>query len=435
MTQVGRAQESAPTPNDDAFEFQWAHPLIGVQEAWQTGRGDGATVAILDTGVHFSHEDLQGRLLQGRNFVRRDRTAQDDNGQGTHLAGIVAATANNRLGIAGIAPQARILPVKVLDQDDEGTERDVLDGIAYAIESNASVLLLDLDRDIVLSEDGAVFRKAIQDAFAAGVLPVLAAEHPYVLSSAFATAPALVVAGLNREGKAPTYDNADGVGAARWGIAAPAGAGDGSENDILSTMWPHVRQPVGQPRQEFGRYAYDADNAQAAAHVAGAAAVLRGLNQSPQQTVDRLLRSAKDAGPNGRDATFGEGVLAAGESVKGLTPAPPTRATTTTTQPSSGSDPDPSPAPSGGTSAPPSAPADPGSPAVEQPADPGSPAEARPDAPEDVVGGLAASPQTQPGRAPVIPIVIFLLVFGSATITWALRRRSNPPEPLAQDPN
>lgn len=418
-----RAQGAASAPNDDAFELQWAHPLIGVQQAWETGRGAGATVAILDTGVDYSHEDLEGRLLQGRNFVRRDRTATDDNGQGTHLAGIVAAVADNRKGIAGIAPLANVLPVKVLDHEDEADESDVLDGIAYAIERRASVLLLELDRDVNLSEDGAVFRKAIEDAFAAGVLPVLAAEHPFLLSPGFATAPALVVAGLNREGKQPTYDHADGVGAARWGLAAPSGAGDGSENDILSTMWPHVRQAVGQPPQEFGRYAYDADNAQAAAHVAGAAAILRGLGQSPQQSVDRLLASARDAGPPGRDPTFGSGVLDVAGSVEGLTPARPARSATTVATPAPASGrPGTPPASADGT------PAEPAEPAVEgsgppAPADPAAPSD--PSSGDDVVGGLAAAGDPQSGRVPVIPLVVFLLLFGSATITWALRRRTS----------
>ena len=421
----GRAQEATPKPNDDAFDLQWAHPLIGVQEAWNTGKGDGATVAILDTGVDFTHEDLRGRLLQGRNFVRRDRTAQDDNGQGTHLAGIVAATANNRSGVAGIAPQTLILPVKVLDQEDEGTERNVLDGIAYAIERRAGVLLLDLDRDIALSEGGNTFRKAIEGAFAAGVLPVLSAEHPYLLSAAFSDAPALVVAGLTRESKAPTYDNADGVGEARWGLAAPSGAGDGSENDILSTMWPHARQPVGGPRQEFGRYAYDADNAQAAAHVAGAAAILRGLGQSAQQAADRILQSATEAGPRGRDPQFGRGILAVGASVQGLAPA----------RPAGGTASPPASQPQGG--APPTTPSPPGastpaSPTEETgaPMPPPSGATtvplilAEPDV--DYVGGLAAAGEPQEGRLPVIPIVIFLLALGTATITWALRRRTGP---------
>lgn len=420
-----RAQEAAPKPNDAAFDLQWAHPLIGVQEAWKTGKGDGATVAILDTGVHFPHEDLRGRLLQGRNFVRRDRTAQDDNGQGTHLAGIVAATANNRTGVAGIAPQALILPVKVLDAEDEGTERNVLDGIAYAVERKASVLLLDLDRDIALSEGGAAFRKAIEGAFAAGVLPVLSAEHPYLLSAAFSDAPALVVAGLTRESKAPTYDHADGVGQARWGLAAPSGAGDGSENDILSTMWPHTRQPLGGPREEFGRYAYDADNIQAAAHVAGAAAILRGLGQSAQQAADRILQSATEAGPRGRDPQFGRGILAVGGSVQGLAPAPPAQGTASppASQPPGGAAtttlPTSTTPPTGETGAA-GAPTPPPEVAATAPAVPTT------EPVDDVVGGLAVAGMPDEGRLPVIPIVIFLLALGTATITWALRRRTEP---------
>jgi subtilisin family serine protease len=305
--------------------------MIRVQEAWETGRGKGATVAILDTGVEFNHEDLRGQLLTGRNFVRKDRSAQDDNGQGTHLAGLVAAVRNNGVGIAGVAPESVVLPVKVLDAEDEGTEANILEGIRFSIERKASVLLLDLDRDVVLSENGANFKKAIQDAFSAGVLPVLAAEHPYLSTPEFADAPAIVVAGVTREGKQSPYSNSAGVGSAKWGMAAPGGVGDGSENDVFSTMWPHTRQAVGGERQEFGRYAYDADQVQAAAHVAGAAAILRGLGESAQSTVDRLLKNTKEAGGRGRDQIFGQGILDLAASVKGLKPAPPAPTTTTTT--------------------------------------------------------------------------------------------------------
>lgn len=419
---AGRAQGTDGSPDDPAFSFQWAHASIGVQKAWATGRGRGATVAILDTGIDIGHEDLKGQVLSGRNFVRRDRSVQDDNGQGTHLAGIVAAVADNRTGIAGVAPLAHILPVKVLDSEDEGVEQNIVEGIAYAIERKAEVLLLDLDRDVALSDEGRNFRKAVEAAFAAGVLPVLSAEHPFLLSPAFADAPALVVAGVNRQGAKPAYDHADGVGSARWGMSAPAGDGDGSENDIFSTMWPHTRQALGEEPEEFGRYAYDADNCQAAAHVAGAAAILRGLGVSAKGTAERLLRSAREAGAAGRDPQFGEGILDVAGAVAGLEPAaaPPAAAPAPPPAPAPADRPDRS-----SSSAPE---VTPGPPASEggAPQTPPISGTSGGGEPGEVTGGLATAREPVPARFPVVPVVVFLLFLGSATVTWALRRRATP---------
>lgn len=423
------------TPDDPAFEFQWALSQIQAPAAWDTGRGRGATVAVLDTGVHLEHEDLAGKLLNGTDFVNNDRVAQDDNGQGTHVAGIIGAVTANGRGIAGVAPQAQILPIKVLDEEDEATEQRLLAGIRHAIDRKAQVLVMDLDNDTQLSAEGRTFRSAIEDAFKAGVLPVVASEHPYVRSSAFAEAPVLVVAGVTRQGTASEFSN--GVGAARWGLSAPGGTGGGDENDIFSTYWPHTRRdPIGG-NQEFGRYAYFAHNVVAAAHVAGVAAILRGLGQSPRQTAERLLASAIDAGPRGPDQTYGAGLLNASQAVKGLPPdRREARATTTTTTAAPGASagaaggqgggqPTGEVRPPTGTAVSPQ-PAQPGTAAGAEEAPAAEPGASQPEAPvsDDITGGLAAQELDQlPGKVPVLPIIAFLLLVGSATITWAMRRR------------
>ena len=435
LTNLSARAQSAP-PDDPAFDFQWALGQIGAVDAWSTGRGRGATVAVLDTGAHLDHEDLAGQLLNGIDFVNSDRVAQDDNGQGSHLAGIVAATTNNGRGIAGVAPQARILPVKVLDDDGEGSEINLLAGIRHAIERKAQVIVMDLDNDTDLSDDGRAFRAALDEAWDAGALPVVSSEHPHVRSAAFANAPALVVAGVTRQGDPGEYS--EGVGAARWGMSAPGGTGVGNEDDIFSTYWPHTRRDPIRGTQEFGRYAYDSDDVVAAAHVAGAAAILRGLGQSPAQTVERLLDSATEAGPRGRDQTFGSGLLHVSKAVAGLPPDPrdrprPTSTTSTTAAAGAGgatggqSDVRPGEAtrpPQGRPDAPGERPTV-GTPAGAEPAS--EPADGMPEDLEtdDLTGGLVADgSEPVPGKLPVLPIVAFLLLAGSATITWAMRRRT-----------
>lgn len=432
---MGLPARAQSAPDDPAFEFQWALAEIGAEESWGTGQGRGATVAVLDTGVHLEHEDLAGKLLTGVDFVNNDRVAQDDFGQGTHIAGIVAAVTDNSKGIAGVAPQANVLPVKVLNRRGRGTEEHLLAGIRHAIERKVHVLVMELDADTLLSESGSTFRAAIEESWEAGVVPVVASEHSYVRSQAFSNAPALVVTGVTRQGEAGDYSN--GVGQARWGLAAPGGTGDGNENDIFSTFWPHTRRDAIRGNQEFGRYAYDAGNVAAAAHVAGAAAILRGLGQTPQQTVGRLLSSARGKGSTGRDQTYGAGMLHAGAAVKGL-PADQReqrRRTTTTTSPDEGA-----PSPAGGQDNQPPRPegrtparTDPSTPSGLQP---GTPAAADPPSepppsivensiPDDITGDLALNDtDPSPGQLPVLPIVALLLLAGSAAITWAMRRRA-----------
>ncbi|HUR48877.1 MAG TPA: S8 family serine peptidase [Acidimicrobiales bacterium] len=436
-------------PDDPGFEFQWALSQIGVQDAWAIGRGRNASVAVLDTGVDLVHEDLTGRLLSGGRDTHGDEPSpQDDRGEGTHVAGIIAASTNNGTGVAGIAYEAKILPIKVLDSDGDGFEVNVIEGIRLAIEKKVDVMVVNLDEGIVLADGGFNFEDAIRDAWAAGIVPVIGADHSFVRSNAFSDAPALVVAGVTRSGN--TSPQSNGVGSAKWGIAAPGGSGTGTEDDIFSTYLPGTRQDGLGETREYGRYLYDSGDIQAAAHVAGAAAILRGLGQTPQQTVDRLLSSANDAGVTGRDRVYGVGVLHAGKSVRGLAAdragaaggqGTPTSAAGGQSNGGGGN----TPAAPPGTVAPPGTnnPGDSQSPpsasgALGTAAGAEVPAEGAQDgsatasgAPGDVVGGLsaAADPEEMPGRTPLLPLVAFLLLVGSGTITWALRRRTLHPTP------
>ena len=441
-------------PDDPGFEFQWGLAQIGVQDAWAIGRGRGATVAVLDTGVDLAHEDLSGRLLSGGlDTVGDDQNPQDDRGEGTHVAGIVAASTNNDTGVAGIAYEASVVPIKVLRSDGDGVEADVIEGIRHAIERKVDVMLVNLDERISLGSGGSNFEAAIRDAWAAGVVPVVSADHQFVRSTAFSDAPALVVGGVTRDGNSTPDSN--GVGSARWGIAGPGGGGSGGEDDIFSTYLPGTRPDGLGGTREYGRYVYDSGDIQAAAHVAGAAAILRGLGQTTQETVDRLLSSTTEAGPTGRDRTYGVGIVHAGRSVRGI-PAQQTGTTgtgTATTEPpaggggSTGQPPRPTGGGAGGQTPPgETGPGGRGSAAAPPPGGIGTPSGAPspgdpPALPEedetgtvgDVADGLAASrdPDDRPGRTPLLPLLAFLLLVGSGTVAWALRRRTLEPTPPA----
>ncbi|HEX9969087.1 MAG TPA: S8 family serine peptidase [Acidimicrobiales bacterium] len=312
---LAAGEPAKAAPHDPGFGRQWALPLIGAEVAWGTGTGKGITIAVVDSGFYFEHEDFaSGKVLPGRNFVEEGTPPRDDVGHGTHVAGIAAASTDNGLGMAGVAPDARILPVRVLEYDEAsgsgtGTSDDVIAGIRWAVDNGAHIVNLSLGSDLqgIL---GPSFVSAVRYAWDHGVICVVAAGNSFVTGSGFRNESALVVSATDRSDRKPTYSSS--VGEAKWGLAAPGGEG-AEPNGVFSTYWTPDTGP--------GTYAYASGTSMAAPHVAGAAAILRGLGLTPQQTVDRLLSTAKDIGAAGPDSTFGHGRLDVAKAVSGLQPA------------------------------------------------------------------------------------------------------------------
>jgi subtilisin family serine protease len=149
---------------DPDYNVQWGlenlgnftidnEPAVGdadmdVPEAWAFSAGAGRTVAVVDTGVDTSHEDLTGeRIAGGWDFVDSDPYPTDLNGHGTHVAGIVAANTNNSLGIAGVAPEARLMPLRVLRADGKGLVSDAIKAYDFAAEHGVSIVNVSLGND------------------------------------------------------------------------------------------------------------------------------------------------------------------------------------------------------------------------------------------------------------------------------------------------
>ncbi len=128
------------TPNDANYRDQWAPGRIGADRAWDITVGSPVTIAMLDTGISRTHPDLAGRVVAGRDFVNGDDDASDDNGHGTFTAGIVGASGDNTVGVAGISWQAKLLPVKILDQDGRGPVSAFAQGIRWAVDQKAQIV-------------------------------------------------------------------------------------------------------------------------------------------------------------------------------------------------------------------------------------------------------------------------------------------------------
>lgn len=164
------------TPNDTSWAQQWGPQKVAAPAAWDVTQGaTSVLIAVVDTGVDLDHPDLDGKVdtANDYNFVRNNDVAQDDNGHGTHVAGIAAAETNNATGIAGLCPNCRILPVKVLNKQGSGTYSAIASGIRWAADKGAQVINLSLGG----TSGNSTLQSAIQYAHSKGVLLACAAGN------------------------------------------------------------------------------------------------------------------------------------------------------------------------------------------------------------------------------------------------------------------
>jgi len=259
-------------PNDPEYQYQWALPKIAAPQAWDLTRGSPQVIiAVLDTGVNYNHPDLSGKVLTDRDydFVNNDEDAMDDNGHGTHVAGIAAAATNNNQGIAGVCPECKILPVKVLDATGSGSDSSVASGIAYAVQHGAKVINLSLGGPVCSK----TLANAINAAFEHGVLIVAASGNSFNKTALYypaALSRVLSVGATDSEDRETRYSNRS----PDLDILAPG-------DSILSTMW--------------SSYGYLSGTSMAAPHVAAAAGLLWSLHPEWKQTqVWWALRNSAD---------------------------------------------------------------------------------------------------------------------------------------------
>ncbi|WP_028550972.1 S8 family serine peptidase [Paenibacillus sp. UNC451MF] len=135
----------AALANDPLSEKQAYLNQIHINEAWDIAKGNSnITIAIVDTGVDLNHPDLKKNLVAGVNLINPNLPPQDDNGHGTNVAGVVAAVTNNDKGVSGILWNAKLMPIKALDSDGSGGEAKLGEGIRYAVDHGAKIVVLSL---------------------------------------------------------------------------------------------------------------------------------------------------------------------------------------------------------------------------------------------------------------------------------------------------
>jgi serine protease len=294
---------ASAVPNDTYYGSDQAGSLSAIRmpQAWDLTKTAGAqTVAVLDTGIDAGHPDLTGRVLAGRNEVTPGATPNDDNGHGTMTAGIIGANTNNGVGVAGVAWNVKILPVKVLDQDGSGFDSDIINGINWAANNGAKVINMSLGGD----DDDSLLHDAITAAVNKGVVVVVAAGNTGANAPHYPAAyPEVIsVAATDNNGALTSFSTqGDWVD-----IAAPGW-------NIISTG-PRSLTPAG-----YLPYWTNSGTSFSAPMVAGVAALLRNKfpSYTPAQIMARLKSTARDAGPRGLDPYYGAGILDAYNALGG----------------------------------------------------------------------------------------------------------------------
>jgi thermitase len=123
--------------------YPWPIKMFDVEKCWNKTMGEKVVVAVLDTGCDVTHEDLKENIVAGKNIVDNNNNVMDENGHGTHVAGTIGA-ANNILGVVGVAPKVKIMPVKVLSANGMGSNTDVAKGIIWACDHGADIITMSL---------------------------------------------------------------------------------------------------------------------------------------------------------------------------------------------------------------------------------------------------------------------------------------------------
>lgn len=263
-------------PNDQYYSKQWNLHKIGIEGAWSQTKGSGITVAVIDTGVTQVRDLQETKFVKGYDFVNDRESATDDNGHGTHVAGTVAQSTNNNYGVAGIAYEASIMPLKVLSSFGGGTVADIAEAIKFAADNGADVINMSLGG----GGESQLMKQAIDYAHRKGVVIIAAAGNENANGASYpARYPHVIgVSALGPNGEKAPYSNF-GAGV---DISAPGGSEAGK-----------ILQETIDENGEAAFLAFQGTS-MASPHVAGVAALIKASGiKEPDEILKVLKQSAR----------------------------------------------------------------------------------------------------------------------------------------------
>jgi Subtilase family len=324
--EADRAVVAAGVPDDPLYGGQWAlqsGPGASPQSLdWATVfpsvEGAGALVAVLDTGFEpgGSDQPVNLRLALAKTFVPGTTDTSDDNGHGTFVTDIIAEATDNGIGAAGIAPQASVVPIKVLGADGTGDLSVVIEGIGYAVSIGAKVINLSLAGDPSAALCAAVAAAATTSIVIAATGNDASARSLHSLDYPAACPGVLAVGSVAFDGTRPAYANT-GCG---MGVVAPGGDDlDLFQPGVMSSDWITQQgfdtNPADAARRGTFQYFQEEGTSMSAAQVAGEAALLVGLG-ADTSTVHRLIvGTARPDGAGDAFDFFGAGTADIGAAV------------------------------------------------------------------------------------------------------------------------
>lgn len=296
------AVPAVASPGDPLRSEQWALDELRLPDAHSHTAGCGVTIAIVDTGVDLGHPDLRDRLAAGIDLVDDDDQPDDENGHGTHVAGIAAATANNGIGITGAAPCAEIMPIRVLDAEGSGSSDTIAKGIRWAAEHGADVINLSLGEAGLIGRlrAGGELNDAIVDAHGLGAVVVAASgnEGTPRLRNYRITVPVIVVGAIDQDGDPAEFSN---YGDLRM-LSAPGVEILSTAPQGETTIWP----------EGTDGYAELDGTSMASPYVSGVAALLVAQGHDADEVEEILFRTVRDGGG---DPRLGAGIVDADAAV------------------------------------------------------------------------------------------------------------------------
>jgi subtilisin family serine protease len=302
---------------EESWNIQGDENGVRAKKAWDKGyTGEGVVVAVIDTGVDLDHQDLAGNIWRntgetecgnnvdddgngyiddcfGWDFSDNDNDPNPGHFHGTHVAGSVAAVLDDS-GVVGVAPGAKIMPIKVFSDDaEQATTADILSGMDYAVQNGAHILSMSLG-SITLCPDGSAFYIFAERAKSSGVMVIAASGNsgPNIPSTPAVCSNVYSVGATNSSGGLASFSS-------YW-------------EETLDFVAPGVKVASTMPD---GKYAYLSGTSMAAPHVSGVAALIKSKNMtlSPQQIGEMMCEGTDDLGVVGKDSAFGCGLLNVGK--------------------------------------------------------------------------------------------------------------------------